>query len=117
MSKNIKAQERASLLLRVGLASVWLYAAVAATLAPTDWIGFIPLFVTGIVPAKLALMGFSLLEAVLGGWLLLGWKPRYAALLSALMVAGIFLSNLSALIVTFRDIAIFFAALALAVLT
>ncbi len=113
----MKQTKLASLLLRIGLAAVLLYAGVAALLNPQEWIGFLPGFVSHILPAALALTLFSLFQIALAVWLLSGFKTRYAAFLTALTVVGITVANLSALITTFRDVAIIFAALALAILS
>jgi hypothetical protein len=44
-------------------------------------------------------------------------KIRYAALVTAAMLAGIVLANFDLFAITFRDIALIFAALALAALS
>lgn len=105
------------LLLRIGLALVFLYAATAALLHPGDWIGFIPVWARSLFPAKLLLDGFSFYQLILALWLIIGKKIFFAAILSALTVAGIIFANVGALDITFRDIAIFFSALALASLS
>lgn len=106
-----------SWLLRIGLAFVFLYAAIASFARPDDWIGFLPGFVTSIVNAKVLLDLFSLAQIVLAVWLLTGWWLRYAALLAAAMLAGIILANPTQLLLTFRDIGLLFAALALTTLS
>ncbi len=112
----MKKDALASLLLRLGLVAVFGYAAVAATLRPNDWVGFMPQFLTRLIPALTLLKIFSAYEIVLAVWLLTGWEVFYAAVLSALTVAGIMVANPGALDITFRDIAILLGALALAVL-
>ena len=102
-------------LLRISIASVFLYAAGAATLHPENWIGFLPAWMSRFAPANLLLPGFSLFEVVLSVWVLSGWKGMYAAVLAAATLFGIIVMNPSLLDITFRDIAIFLAALALAV--
>jgi hypothetical protein len=55
----------------------------------------------------------ALVEIGLGVWLLTGKYAKYAAGSAVIMFAGIILVNLNQLIVTFRDIGLLFAALAL----
>jgi hypothetical protein len=58
---------------------------------------------------------FAVYELVLAAWLLSGVYVRYAGLLCAATLAGITLSNFSLFAISFRDIGLMFAALALAV--
>lgn len=105
----------AALLLRVGLGFVLLYAALSSFLEPLNWIGFFPGFLFRLgIPEELVLGGFSLYEAILGLWLLWGKKVVYPALLSAMAFGGITFFNLGAMDILFRDLGLFFAALALA---
>jgi uncharacterized membrane protein YphA (DoxX/SURF4 family) len=106
----------ASLLLRIGLAIVFLYAAVASFLEPGTWIAFLPSFLTNIIPAGPLLTIFSIYEIIVAVWLMSGRKIFYAAAIASLTIVGIISSNLSFLDIVFRDFAILFAALALAVL-
>jgi uncharacterized membrane protein YphA (DoxX/SURF4 family) len=102
-----------SLLLRIGLAAVLLYASVASFVTPSDWIGYLPHFLTGHFSGNLLLHFFSVYEMALAVWLLSGIYLRYAAALAALTFTGIILTNLSLFTITFRDITMVFAALAL----
>ena len=104
---------RAQLLLRLGLAAVFLYAAVSSFLSPNDWIGYLPQFVRDILPARALLMVFSVVEVILAVWLLSGVYVRLAGLVAALMLLGIIVSNVSLLPISFRDLGLMFAALAL----
>ncbi len=103
------------LLLRLSIASVFLYAAVAATLEPLNWIGYIPQAIRHIFPAQMLLLGFSLYQLMLSIWLLTGWKSLISASVAALTLLGIIVANFTQVDILFRDFAIFFAALALAV--
>lgn len=102
-----------SLLLRVALAFVFLYAAVSSFMSPSDWIGYMPKFMRGIIPDGLLLGGFSVVEIILSIWLLSGLYIKYAALIAAAMLAGIVALNPILLPITFRDVGLFIAALAL----
>lgn len=102
-------------LLRIGLASVFVYAAVAATLQPQNWIWYMPTFLRNALPQTILLGGFSLYQLILSLWLLSGWKTFYPALLSALTMIGIIVVNFQVMDIVFRDFAILFASIALAV--
>ena len=114
---NAKRILQARFLLRLGLAGVFAYAAVAATHQPDKWVGDLPLFLRHLLPASLLLAGFSAFQAALAAWLLSGWRARYAALVTAVVTVAIMALNLGALDITFRDVAIIFAACALVVLS
>lgn len=105
------------LLLRTGLITILLYAAVGSLVDPREWVGYLPGFMTDLVDGKLLLKGFSVYEFLLAAWLLSGVYTRYAALLTAATLAGIVLANYDLFAITFRDIALIFAALALAALS
>lgn len=100
-------------LLRLSIASVFLYAAVAATLEPYNWIGYIPQIANKIAPAEVLLIGFSLYQLFLAVWILSGWQSFYASALAALTLLAIIGANRGDIDILFRDFAIFFAALAL----
>lgn len=102
------------LFLRLGLATMFLYAAIASTLNPDDWVGYLPKVMTSVVPAEILLRIFSVYELILAAWLLSGVYVRYAALLCALTLGGIVVSNFGLIDISFRDIGLMFAALALA---
>jgi len=102
-----------TMLLRLSIASVFLYAGVAATLQPYNWIGFIPQFAEKIAPASTLLLGFSAYQFFLALWILSGWKGLCAGLVAAVTLLGIIGANWGDVDVLFRDFAIFFAALAL----
>jgi len=102
------------LLLRGGLAVIFLYASISGFVNPQDWVGYLPNILTEHVDPDTLLHFFSTYELVLAAWLLSGVYVRYAALLCAATLAGIVTSNFSLFAITFRDIALAFAALALA---
>ena len=105
-----------SFLLRLGLASVLLYASLASILDPNSWIGFLPEKMREMFPAATLLTIFSIYEIVLALWLLSDYKIFYAALLAALTMAAVVVTNIQQLDIVFRDVAILFSALALAAL-
>lgn len=105
-----------SFILRAGLAIVFLYAAIASFIEPTSWIGFLPPWISSIMPATTALTLFSIYEIALTFWLFSGKRVYYAAMLSILTMAGIVVFNMASLDIVFRDVAIMFSAIALAVI-
>jgi uncharacterized membrane protein YphA (DoxX/SURF4 family) len=100
-------------LLRAGLALVFLYASINSFLSPQDWVGYFPQFMRDVVPVSILLPVFSVYELALAAWLLSGIYVKYAALLAAATLAGIVVSNFSLLPISFRDMALMLAALAL----
>lgn len=105
-----------SFFLRIGLTAVFIYAAIASFMDPDTWASFIPSFMGEIVPVKTLLMAFSVYELVLAILLFLDRYVFAAAILSALTMAGIVVTNAPGMDVVFRDVAIMFMALALAAL-
>jgi uncharacterized membrane protein YphA (DoxX/SURF4 family) len=104
------------LLLRIGLAIVFMYAAISAFITPKEWIGYLPSVLTNHLPAETVLHIFSTCELLLAAWLLSGIYTKYAALVCAAMLAGITFTNFDLFAISFRDIGLMFAALALAAL-
>jgi len=102
------------LLLRIGLAIIFLYAAISSFTNPQDWVGYLPSFATDMVDSRLLLHVFSVYEVSLAIFLLADVLTRYVALLCAATLLGIVAFNSSLFAITFRDIALIFAALALA---
>ncbi len=110
---SFKKTNLTSILLRVGLATVFTYAAISALKNPQDWIGYLPQFAKDQIAGNTLLHIFSAYELALALWLLSGKYIKYAALLSALTFSGIVVFNLSLFAITFRDVALIFASLAL----
>src|SRR5258708_13976827 len=106
-------EKAVKILLRISIASVFLYAAAAATLQPNNWIGYIPPFIRGLFPSQIILPAFSLYQLLLSIWIISARKTIYAASLAAITLLGIIGSNFKQTDILFRDFAIFFAALAL----
>lgn len=103
----------ASLLLRFGLAFVFAYAAIDSLIHPNDWVGYMPHIADGIISPLTLLKIVSVYQLVLSAWLLVGRYARYAGLLSALTLAGITTANLGVFSITFRDVGLTVAAVAL----
>lgn len=106
-----------ALYLRFGLAFVFIYAAISAFLNPQAWIGFVPDFIWNPVTRAYFLFVHDIVNFGLGIWLLSGKKQFYAAIVSCLALAGIILFNLASFLITFRDVGLLLAAVALAVMS
>lgn len=100
-------------LLRIGIAFTFLYAGVSSLIEPSDWIWYVPDFTDKVIPKEISLFLFSIAEVILGVWLISGWKTKFAALISTLILGGITLLSLNAFQITFRDVGLVLAALAL----
>ncbi len=103
----------ASLIIRIGLAAVFAYAAIDAFREPNAWIAFIPAFTTKFIAAKTALDLISVFQLVLVIWLLSGKYIKYTAVVCAALLGGIMVFNFSTFLVSFRDIGLVAAAIAL----
>ncbi|MBI2632508.1 hypothetical protein HYW75_05880 [Candidatus Pacearchaeota archaeon] len=106
-----------SFFLRAGLAVVFLYAAISAFLNPLAWAGYIPAFVQAIIPAKTFLHIHSIFNILLSVWLLSKKQVFYASIIASLALLAIIFFNYTALDIIFRDVAILFAAIALAIIS
>lgn len=110
-------QKTVLILLRLGIAFGFFYAAIFSFLNPNDWIGFFPIFLRNFFGAGLILPAFSFYEIILGFWLLSGKYGFAAGLISAATFLSIIVFNLGAFDIVFRDVGLFFAVLALAILS
>ena len=110
-------EKLARLFLRIGIAAVFLYAAVAALFDPASWIGFFPRILRDFFPERVLLAAHSFGEIILALWLLSDFRVFYAALVAAIALGTIILGNITLIDIVFRDIAILFAAIALALLS
>lgn len=113
MVNKFKNTDIVSLLLRLGLAFVFLYAAIASLRQPLVWAAYLPNFLTKSISPTSLIKVFAVYELVLAAWLLIGKQVKYAALLCAVTLAGIVITNPSQLITTFRDVGLALMAAAL----
>lgn len=102
------------ILLRSGLAIVFLYAAISTLRTPLDWTGYLPHFLINHFNSVTLVKFFAVYELALALWLISGLYLRYVALLCALTFTGIVAFNPHDLIITFRDVGLAFMALSLA---
>jgi len=110
-------KELAVFFLRAGLAFALIYVGISTFVNPNFWIGFVPSAVEIILSKEMFLRIHGAFDILLGFWFVINKRIEYAALLTALSMFAIIAFNYKALDVIFRDITIFFAALALAVLS
>jgi hypothetical protein len=113
MTTTAKKNNTASLLIRSGLAIVFLYAATSSLVTPQDWVIYLPHFATSIIDATTLVRMFAVYELVLAGLLISGKFIRWVGMASAATFLAVILSNFSLFSITFRDVALFFSALAL----
>lgn len=112
----ITREQKILLLLRIGLAFSFFYAALSSLIDPQSWIGYFPQFVRALAPSELMLAaGFSFVELVVGGWILSGKNIFVPSVIATTMLFGIIIFNLPQMQIIFRDISILFMALALAI--
>ncbi|MBI2476477.1 MAG: hypothetical protein HYV67_04535 [Candidatus Taylorbacteria bacterium] len=110
-----KKEVATQLILRLGVAFAFIYAAIAGFIDPQSWVGWFPKFMRDMVPELLLLQIWGVFEIILGLWILSGKKIFIPSVLASLSLAGLILTNLAAMDIIFRDVTIFAAALALAV--
>ncbi len=106
---------KTALFLRLALAFVFGYAAVRSYLHPNDWIGYVPEWVKnfGFTRSRI-LLANSIVELAVALALLADFLTRFVALISFfLLVAIVIVSGFGLLDVTFRDVGLALAALAL----
>ena len=113
MNRYFENKNLPVILLSLGLAFVFVYAGAASLMHPLEWIGYIPGFVGKLVNPDAALKGIAIFEILLGIWLVIGKYRKIAAALSVLLLAGIILADRKEFIITFRDVGLLLAALAL----
>lgn len=106
-----------SFLIRAGIATAFLYAAIAAFLEPFSWVGFLPTWIEAIIPRTAVLSLFSTYEVALALWLLSGKHAFRASACAAATLFCIIIFNIGSLDILFRDVPILFAALAMMAMT
>lgn len=102
--------------LRVGLAFVFAYASYEICINPANFLKYTPSFIFNFIPENLFLYSFGVAEIALAAWLLTGWKPEYASVISVMLMVGIIAFNPEYFQILFRNVAIGFGGLALLML-
>ncbi len=117
LSSESSSYRLSSLLIRLGLAFVFLYAAVFMTFAPEKYIIYFPDFMRELVPGYTLLHVFAVFEVILSFFLIIGRFTYAAAIVSFLTMFALTAVNLDKFSVLFRNVSIILSALALAVQT
>lgn len=107
----------ADLILRIGVAFAFIYAAIAGFVDPDSWIGWFPQTLRNIIPDLLLLKLWGAYEIILALWILSGKKIFIPSALATLSLAGLIVTNFGAMDIIFRDVTILCATLALAIKT
>ncbi len=113
MKLSQKPNNLPAFFLRLGIGTVFLYAALSALLQPSLWLGYLPTLLQRGSVGTILLFLFALYQVLLSLWLFSPWKTNKAALVAALTLLVIIIVNISLLDIIFRDLAIFFSSLAL----
>lgn len=115
-----KKEDAILLLLKLGVTFAFIYPAIAAYLAPLNWIGYFPPFlldVFGEENHEILLHLFGISEILIALWILIGKRIFIPSILASLYLLAIVLLNLAQLDVIFRDISILLMAVALALMS
>lgn len=108
-------QNLSSLLIRLGLAFVFLYAAVFMTISPEKYIDYFPKYMRDLVPGYTLLHVFAIFEVGLSFFLIIGKYTFAVAVISFLTMFALTVVNLDRFSVLFRNVSIILSALALAI--
>lgn len=111
--KNKLPENITSLILRLGLAFVFLYAALFVSINATTGEHYVPNFVRQIIPIQIFLLFFTIYEILLSFWLISGKFIKYSALFAALTIFSITAFNIADFHTLFRNVCIFATAVAL----
>lgn len=103
----------ASFALRIGLAFVFVSAAISSYLNPGTWTKFIPTLVTNYIPTSTFLWTLEGFEVLLALLLLIKRRVSWVVLLAALSLLVFALANLNSFDLVFQDVGLALAALAL----
>lgn len=109
---NWKLKTSGSILLRVGLAPVFLYAGLDSLFDPQEWIGYVPGWIGSVMPREAFLFAHGIFEIAIGAALFFGVALRPVALAALFDMAAI-LVLYGVDDATFRDFGLLFMALAL----
>lgn len=108
-----KIESYAPIVLRFGIAFVFLWFAINQFMSPIDWTGFVPEQIAAIADPTMLVYGNAVFELVFGILLLLGLWPRITALLLGMHLIGISI-GLGYNSIMIRDIGLSLATLAIA---
>ncbi len=100
------------LVLRLGLAGVFIYAGIDILVYPELWIGFVPQWISSFLPAGDFLVGHAIIELILGFGFLVGFRLPIVSIIAFFDMLGI-LVFYGVDEITFRDFGLALAALSL----
>ena len=103
------------LIIRIGVAFCFFYAAIAGFLDPQSWVGWFPKFMRDLIPELLLLKLWGMYELVTGFWILSGKKIFWPSLLASFSLAGLIVFNFNVMDVIFRDVTILATTIALTI--
>lgn len=101
------------LLLRISLASIFLYFGIQAVIDPVTAISYIPAYAEAVFANQTFITGWGVAQILVGISLFIGFYTRITAFIAAAMLIPIMIA-LGVNEVMYRDVIIFFAALHLA---
>lgn len=110
-----KREKIAWLVLRIGVAFSFLYAATASFLDPQSWIGWFPHFLRAVVNDTVLLQTWGVYEITTGIWILSGKKIFWPSLLASFSLVGLIFFNFNSMDIIFRDVTILSATIALTI--
>lgn len=114
-SGESKSEKLSSLLIRIGLAFVFLYAALYMTISPEKYIDYFPKFMRDLVPGYTLLHVFATFEVILSFFLIIGKFNFITAIISFITMFALTAVNLDRFPVLFRNVSIILSALALVI--
>lgn len=90
---NSNQKNYAPVVLRISLALVFLYFGISQAIAPDNWTGYLPSFMTNtiITPTNIVVMN-GIMEIVLGIFLAIGLYTKFASLVLGIHLIGIALT-------------------------
>lgn len=106
----------AKILLRIGIAFVFIYAAISMSLRPEEYARYLPPLIKETLPSTTILHIFGAYEIIMSIWLISGKWNLYPSILASLTIFSLTVVNLADFETLFRNVGIFFACLALVVL-
>lgn len=108
-------RKKAILLLKLGISFAFLYPAISAFMNPALWIGYVPAWVDLFIPRDTFLPIFSAFEIIIACGVLF-FNKALPSVVAGLILVSIVVLNRDEFSVIFRDLAIAFAAFALAII-
>lgn len=87
-------QKYATLILRLGIAFVFLWFGIDKFIHTVNWIGWVPQWMQALIPFSMNafMYGQGVIETIIGLMLLVGYKVRFASLLASITIAGVLIS-------------------------